>query len=86
MVRRLGARHSDSCRYLAHLGTVRLLRRVQPGRRPGVAGYLAIDQGPMVPMIENHRTGLPWKMFMKSDVAKAILEKLAEARPAAKQP
>jgi len=27
-----------------------------------------------------------WKMFMKSDVAKAILEKLAEARLAAKQP
>jgi hypothetical protein len=48
--------------------------------------YLAIDQGPMVPMIENHRTGLPWKMFMKSDVAKAILEKLEEARPAAKRP
>ncbi|MHC4734226.1 MAG: hypothetical protein ACYTDW_07150 [Planctomycetota bacterium] len=40
----------------------------------------------MVPMIENHRTGLPWKMFMKSDVAKAILEKLEEARPAAKRP
>jgi len=46
--------------------------------------YLAIDQGPMAPMIENHRTGLPWKMFMKSDVAKAILETLEEARPAAK--
>jgi hypothetical protein len=42
--------------------------------------YLAIDQGPMAPMIENHRTGLPWKMFMKSDVARAILDKLAEGR------
>ena len=50
------------------------------------SSYLAIDQGPMAPMIENQRTGLVWKMFMKSDVAKAILEKLAEARPAAKQP
>jgi hypothetical protein len=48
--------------------------------------YLAIDQGPMAPMIENHRTGLPWRIFMKSDVAKAILQKLEEARPAARQP
>lgn len=48
--------------------------------------YLAIDQGPMAPMIENHRTGLPWKMFMQSDAAKAILQKLEEARPAATQP
>ncbi|TWT81618.1 hypothetical protein CA13_30710 [Planctomycetes bacterium CA13] len=43
------------------------------------SNYLAIDQGPMAPMIENHRTGLPWKMFMKSDVAKTILEKIEEA-------
>jgi exo beta-1,2-glucooligosaccharide sophorohydrolase (non-reducing end) len=41
--------------------------------------FLAIDQGPMAPMIENHRTGLPWKMFMKSDVAAAIVAKLDEA-------
>lgn len=26
--------------------------------------YLAIDQGPIVSMIENHRTGTPWKLFM----------------------
>jgi hypothetical protein len=41
--------------------------------------FLAIDQGPMAPMIENHRTGLPWKMFMKSDVGAAIVAKLDEA-------
>jgi len=57
-----------------------------PGADWVSSSYLAIDQGPMAPMIENHRTGLPWKMFMKSDVAKAILEKLEKARPAAKQP
>ncbi len=45
--------------------------------------YLAIDQGTMAPMIENHRTGLPWKIFMKSDVAEAILEKLAAAKSSA---
>ncbi len=26
--------------------------------------YLAIDQGPIAPMIENHRTGLLWNLFM----------------------
>jgi hypothetical protein len=26
--------------------------------------YLAIDQGPIVAMIENNRTGLPWSLFM----------------------
>jgi hypothetical protein len=26
--------------------------------------YLAIDQGPMVVMIENYRTGLLWDLFM----------------------
>jgi hypothetical protein len=48
--------------------------------------FLAIDQGTMTPMIENHRTGLPWKMFMKSAAASTMLEKLEEAKPAAKQP
>ncbi len=28
--------------------------------------YLAIDQGPIVAMMENHRTGLLWKLFMKN--------------------
>jgi hypothetical protein len=30
------------------------------------ARYLAIDQGPIVVMIENHRTGLLWDLFMTS--------------------
>jgi hypothetical protein len=42
--------------------------------------YLAIDQGPMTPMIENYRTGLPWKVFMRSEVAQAMLKKLSEAK------
>lgn len=28
--------------------------------------YLAIDQGPMVAMIENHRTSLGWNLFMQA--------------------
>lgn len=35
--------------------------------------YLGIDQGPMVVMIENHRSGLLWKLFMSnSDVQKGL--------------
>lgn len=31
------------------------------------SSYLAIDQGPIVVMIENHRTGLLWKLFMQNE-------------------
>lgn len=30
-------------------------------------GYLAIDQGPIIVMIENYRTGLIWNLFMKNE-------------------
>ncbi len=39
--------------------------------------YLAIDQGPIVVMIENHRTGLLWNLFMSSpeiNQAKTVLD------------
>ncbi len=29
--------------------------------------YLAIDQGPIIVMIENHRSGLLWKLFMQNE-------------------
>lgn len=38
--------------------------------------YLAIDQGPILLMIENHRTALLWKYFMKNEDVKKGLEKL----------
>ncbi len=38
--------------------------------------YLAIDQGPMVTMIENHRTGLGWKLFMGAPEIQEGLKKL----------
>lgn len=38
--------------------------------------YLAIDQGPAVVMIENHRTGLLWKLFMSCPEVKRGLKKL----------
>jgi hypothetical protein len=38
--------------------------------------YLAIDQGPIVVMIENYRSGLLWDLFMKNPEVKAGLKKL----------
>nr|WP_315169715.1 glucoamylase family protein [uncultured Flavobacterium sp.] len=38
--------------------------------------YLAIDQGTIVPMIENYRSGLLWKLFMNAPEVKAGLLKL----------
>ncbi|WP_372636775.1 glucoamylase family protein [Fodinibius sp.] len=38
--------------------------------------YLAIDQGPIVVMIENHRTGLLWELFMSSPEVQKGLKKL----------
>lgn len=38
--------------------------------------YLAIDQGPIPVMIENHRTGLLWKLFMGAPEVRHGLDKL----------
>lgn len=38
--------------------------------------YLAIDQGPIVVMIENYRTGLLWNLFMKNEEVQKGLKKL----------
>lgn len=38
--------------------------------------YLAIDQGPIIIMIENHRTGLLWDLFMSAPEIKWGLNKL----------
>ncbi|WP_282018074.1 glucoamylase family protein [Salegentibacter mishustinae] len=39
-------------------------------------GYLAIDQGPIITMIENYRTGLLWDLFMQDEEIQAGLDKL----------
>lgn len=39
-------------------------------------GYLAIDQGPIITMIENYRTGLLWELFMQDEEIQAGLDKL----------
>ena len=39
-------------------------------------GYLGIDVGPIAPMIENHRSGLCWKTFMKAPEISVALKRL----------
>jgi hypothetical protein len=43
--------------------------------------YLAIDQGPIVVMIENHRTGRLWDLFMSAPEVKEGLRKLEFRSP-----
>lgn len=47
-----------------------------------VAGsYLAIDQGPIIGMIENYRTGLLWELFMSHPDVQKGLKKLGFSSP-----
>jgi hypothetical protein len=43
--------------------------------------YLAIDQGPIVVMMENHRSGLLWNLFMSCPEVKDGLKKLGFESP-----
>ena len=43
--------------------------------------YLAIDQGPIVVMMENYRSGLLWNLFMSCDEIKQGLKKLGYQSP-----
>ena len=43
--------------------------------------FLAIDQGPIILMIENHRTGLLWKLFMGVSDVQAGLRRLGFSSP-----
>ncbi|MFC3562352.1 glucoamylase family protein [Pedobacter jamesrossensis] len=47
--------------------------------------YLGIDQGPMVVMIENYRSGLLWKLFMRNADVQAGLKKLDFKSPEIKE-
>jgi len=46
--------------------------------------HLAIDQGPIIVMIENYRTGLLWKLFMSSPDVQRGLKSLGFESPAIK--
>lgn len=43
--------------------------------------YLAIDQGPMIVMIENYKTGLLWNLFMSCPEVKAGMKNLGFQSP-----
>jgi hypothetical protein len=43
--------------------------------------YLAIDQGPIVVMMENYRSGLLWKLFMSCPEIKSGLQSLGFESP-----
>ena len=44
-------------------------------------GYIAIDQGPIVVMIENYRTGLCWDLFMANPEIQPMLDAIGWTSP-----
>jgi hypothetical protein len=44
-------------------------------------GYVAIDQGPIIVMIENHRTQLCWRLFMSNPEIQPMLDAIGWSRP-----
>ena len=52
-----------------------------PRRNWFAQSYLAIDQGPIIAMIENHRSGLLWKLFMRVPEVQTALRRLEFASP-----
>ena len=52
-----------------------------PGRNWVAASHLAIDQGPVVVMIENHRSALLWTLFMSAPEVLAGLSRLGFSSP-----
>jgi len=58
------------------LGPAGFYDAFKPGSTWVARGYLAIDQGPIVVMIENYRTGLLWNLFMQNEDVQKGLDKL----------
>ncbi len=52
-----------------------------PEKRWYARTYNAIDQLPMVCMVENYRSGLLWKLFMRTEEARRGLEQAGMAEP-----
>ena len=58
------------------LGPAGFYDAFKPGSTWVAKAYLAIDQGPTVVMIENHRTALLWNLFMQNEDIQKGLDKL----------
>jgi len=77
----------ELCRHLLRVYGTRLWRRFGfvdafcPARDWYADTFLAIDQGPIVVMIENFRTGLLWKLFMSVPEVQAGLRRLGFTSP-----
>ncbi len=52
-----------------------------PGARWFTSSYLGLDQAPIAVMIENHRTGLLWRLFMANPEMQPAFDRIA-AQPA----
>lgn len=53
----------------------------KPSENASNRNHLAIDQGPLVVMIENYRSGLLWKLFMKNESVKRALQRAGISEP-----
>ncbi|WP_394369940.1 glucoamylase family protein [Lutimonas saemankumensis] len=58
------------------LGPAGFYDAFKPGSSWVADAYLAIDQGPIIVMIENYRTGLLWNLFMQNEEVQNGLDKL----------
>ena len=63
------------------LGPAGFYDAFKPGSNWVAKAYLAIDQGPTIIMIENHRTSLLWNLFMQNEDVQKGLDKLEFTYP-----
>lgn len=57
----------------------------KPSENASNRNHLAIDQGPIVVMMENYRSGLIWELFMRNANVKKALERAGIGEPSFKQ-
>ena len=62
-------------------GTYGLADAYHVADRAANTDHLAIDQGPIVAMIENYRSGLLWDLFMQNEWARRSLQRAGMAEP-----
>ena len=74
-------RHFVEDRGAALWGPYGLADAFVPGGSWVAPGTLAIDQAPIVVMIENHRTGLVWDLLMRAPEVRQGLERLGFSSP-----
>lgn len=75
------ARHFLADRGAQIWGEYGFVDAFNPGRGWTADTFLAIDQGPIVVMMENHRSGLLWKLFMRVPEVQAGLRRLGFSHP-----